>query len=162
VQARLHFENGCIADLTANRVSPTVCRTLQVWSQQGCVQADLAAREVVAYRPSDKLLFGKSPLVRSREPGANIEQLKAEIFGQYIEVLKPPVPTADALTAELRSFVDCVRHGRQPLVGGAEAQRAMLAAEQVLGSVRSHAWDGGSTGAIGPFLQPHFGRSVAA
>jgi predicted dehydrogenase len=161
VQARLQFENGCIADLTANRVSPTVRRTLQVWSERGCVQADLAAREVVAYRPSEKLLFGKSPLVRSREPGADIEQLKAEIFGQYIEVLKPEVPAVDALTAELRSFVDCIREKRQPLVSGQEAQRALLAAEQVLQCVNAHQWDGCATGAIGPLSRPALPRRLA-
>jgi predicted dehydrogenase len=84
VQARLRFENGCIADLTANRVNPTPRRAMQVWSSKGVVNVDFTSREVVAHCPSETLLYGSTPLERSRQPGADIEQLKREIFGTYI------------------------------------------------------------------------------
>ncbi len=150
-QARIHFEDGCIADITASRVNPTAKRSMQVWSHSGCVNVDFGTREVVAYGPSQELLYGTSPLARSREPGADIAQLKTEIFGKYIEVHEPQVPPSDALTAELRSFVDCVRHGQSPLVGGSEGLAAMQAAEEVLISLATHQWDGKARGTIGQF-----------
>ncbi|MEX2287704.1 MAG: Gfo/Idh/MocA family oxidoreductase [Planctomycetaceae bacterium] len=154
VQARVTFENGCIADLTANRVNPKSSRTMQIWSAEGTVTVDFTSREVVAYRPSEALLYGMSPLQRARQPGADVERLKSEIFGTFLKVERPAVPQTDALTAELESFVDCVRNERRPLVDGQTALRAMQLADQILASVHSHQWEGHAGGAIGPFARP--------
>lgn len=151
VQTRLTFSNGCIADLTANRVSPAQRRHMQVWSASGCTDIDFASREVVHYAVSDALKYGTPPLERARQPGADIEQLKAEVFGTFIKVHKPLIAVRDSLTEELLAFVSCVRSGARPLVDGHEALRAMLVAEDILACVASHQWDGHAAGAIGPF-----------
>lgn len=150
VQARLCFQNGCIADLTASRICPAASRKMQVWSASGCVTVDLHQREVVRYAPSATLLHGPSPLERSRQPGADIEQLKSQVFGNFIQVEQCAVPMGDALTAELNSFLDCVEQGRTPQVDGRVALQAMTVADQILGSVACHRWDGTAVGAIGP------------
>jgi predicted dehydrogenase len=162
VQARLSFENGCVADVAASRVNPTTRRTMQVWSQEGCITADFSNREVVHYRPSERLLHGESPLERARRPGVDIEQLKSAVFGDYIRVDRPHVSSADALTAELASFVDCVVSGRRPLVDGYAALEAMQVAQRVLSSVAEHRWDAHAAGPVGPFLfQPAPSRAAA-
>jgi len=160
-QARIHFEGGCIADVTASRVNPSARRTMQVWSSLGCVDVDFATRKVVAYGPSERLLYGKSPLEKSREPGADVAQLKADIFGKYIEVHEPDVSNADALTAELRSFIECVCGQHRPLVGGLEGLAAMQAADQVLNSLADHQWNGSAHGAVGPFPAVDAQRKLA-
>lgn len=132
VQARLTFSNGTIADLAANRVSPVVRRQMQVWGPGGCVQIDLASREVVHYGRSSLLQFGVTPLERAREPGANIEKLKAEIFGTYIDVHKPAVTPCDQLTEELKAFAFCVETRQPPRVDGEAALEAMLVARRIL------------------------------
>ncbi len=153
VQARVTFENGCIADLTANRVNPDTRRAMQIWSADSTVSVDFAAREVTVYRPSETLLYGTSPLEHARRPGADVEQLKQEMFGTYITVERPAVPRTDALTEELLSFVACIAAGTTPLVDGQAALRAMELAEQVLDKVAAHQWDGHAGGAIGPFAR---------
>ena len=156
VQARIRFENGCLADLTANRVCPVSRRMMQCWSHRGCVTVDFTTREVLCYAPSESLLYGTSPLERAARPDADIEKLKAEVFGTWLKVTRVPVPSVDALTEELRSFVDCVRDQRRPLVDGHTALRAMQAAERVLQSVAAHQWDGHAGGAVGPHVRvPH-------
>jgi len=140
VNARLFFENGAIADLTASRVNPDAKRGMQVWSSLGCVDVDLQTREVTSYSPSDALRYGRSPLELAREPGADIEKLKADIFGRFIEVDKASVAEGDALTAELEEFVDCVRHDKKPVCSGDEALDALKVAEMVLQSVAAHDW----------------------
>lgn len=151
VQTRITFANGCIADLTANRVSPAQRRHMQIWSASGCTDIDFAAREVVHYAVGDALKYGTPPLERARQPGADIEQLKAEVFGTFIKVHKPPVVARDSLTEELLAFVGCVRSGARPLVDGREALRAMVVAEDILSCVAAHQWDGHAAGAVGPF-----------
>ena len=126
---------------------------MQVWSHEGTVTVDFTSREVVVYRPTPALVYGMSPLQRAKQPGADIEQLKRDVFGAYLKVERPAVPQGDALTAELASFVDCVQHNRRPLVDGAAALRAMQLADHVLTSVHAHQWDGHAHGPIGPFAR---------
>jgi predicted dehydrogenase len=151
VQARIGFANGCIADLTANRVSPVQRRHMQVWSASGCVDIDFALRQVAHYAPGDALKYGTSPLERARQPGADIERLKAEVFGTFIKLHKPDVAPRDALSEELLAFVNCVQSNQAPLVGGREALQAMLVSEEILASVAAHPWEGHAAGAVGPF-----------
>jgi predicted dehydrogenase len=150
VQARLAFANGCIADLTANRVCPTAKRTLQVWSETGCVTADLHQRKVTAYRAGAPLLAGELPYDLAQRSGADIAALKAAMFETFISVEEPPVSDADALTAELASFVDAVRYHRRPAVDGQHALAALEVAERILHCVEAHAWDGAHGVRTGP------------
>lgn len=154
VQARLSFANGCVADLTASRMSPSAHRTMQIWSQTGCVNVDFTTRDVTCFEPSDAIIYGKPLCERASEPGANVEQLKRQVFGHFIRRDKPAVADADALESELASFVDCIRLGKAPRVGGTEALAAMEIAERVLHSVAAHQWDGIANGNIGPFARP--------
>lgn len=140
VNARLFFENGAIADLTASRVNPEARRGMQVWSPQGCVNVDLQSREVTSYSISEALRYGRSPLELAREPGADIEQLKKDIFGRFIEVESASVAEGDALTAELQEFVVCVRNRQKPSCSGHEALAALKVAEMVLQSIDDHDW----------------------
>jgi len=151
VQARLRFASGCIADLTASRISPAVSRSLQAWSATGCVTCDMHTREVRQYAPSDRLRYGPPPLELARQPGADMEQLKKDVFGRFVQVESLPVDASgpDALTRELTDFVDCVKTGRTPHVDGEQGLAAMLIADAVLKSVAQHQWDGDADGAIG-------------
>lgn len=144
-QARLRFENGCIADLTASRISPTTARSLQTWAADGCVTCDLHTREVKRFAPSDALRFGPAPLDMASQSGADIEQLKKDIFGHFVAVETVPVNATgpDALTQELTEFVDCVQNQREPHVDGEQALQSMIVAEAVLKCLAAHCWNGG-------------------
>ena len=161
VQARLKFENGCIADLTASRICPTAKRALSVWSAEGCVQVDFSKPEVIRYNPSDLLRYGQSPVERAKQPGADIAQLKRDVFGAFVKVEPIPVVPHDALTAELRSFVDCVVQGSTPVCDGATALLSMQLADEILQSVAEHQWEGHAAGAIGPFARTTQRRKLA-
>ncbi len=152
-QARLYFENGCIADLTASRISPTVSRSLTSWSATGCVTVDLHQREVKSFSPGEALLHGTPPLVRAAQPGADLEALKKDVFGHFVKMDQFPVEATgpDALTQELREFASCVINGTQPHVDGQQALEAMIVAGKVLEQVASHQWDGNPHGAVGPY-----------
>ena len=147
--ARLTFKNGCIADLVVNRVNPFARRTLQAFSETGCMTADLTTRKIQQISPSVRLQSGDSPLARAACPGADIDRLKGELFGVDLTIADPSVSDADALTAELAHFVACCRDGARPLVGGPEALAALQAADQVLAAIAQHQWDGTETGKVG-------------
>ena len=144
-QARLIFSNGSIADLTANRVNPVASRCMQVWGIDGCVYLDFATREVVCYSPAPALRFGSGPLERARQKGADIDKLKEEIFGTFIEVHKPTVVPRDQLTEELMAFAECVRTRKPPSVGGEAALEAMLVAGRILDRIAAPPWKAAKT-----------------
>ena len=150
VQARLRFANGCIADLTASRLCPQASRSFQAWSRGGCVTVDLHQRTVMKHVPTAALLHGESPVLRAQQPGADLEALKNSVFGQWISFTNETVAPQDALTAELVSFLDCVRHRHRPIVDGETAVEALMAADRVLEQVAAHPWDGCPDGAVGP------------
>jgi predicted dehydrogenase len=152
-QARLYFENGCIADITASRVSPTVSRSMTAWSASGCVTVDMHKREVKRYSAGQRLTHGTPPLELAAQPGCDLEALKKEVFGQFIGMEDFPVDSSgpDALTQELNEFVDCVINGQRPCVTGHQAYAAMIVADRILGQIANHQWDGHAHGAIGPY-----------
>jgi predicted dehydrogenase len=163
VQARLTFANGCIADLTANRVCPAAKRCIQLWTDEGCVTADLHQRKLTEFRIGAALGAGDLPFELARQPGADIAALKSQMFERFFNVTESSASDADALTAELASFVAAVRNGTTPVVDGRQALTALHAAEQVLNAIDRHQWDGSATGRIGPHGHAiHQGRRHAA
>jgi predicted dehydrogenase len=140
INARLTFENGCIVDLTANRVHPSIKREMQIWSAIGCVNVDFQSRSVTNYAPGESLLFGKSPVELAQQPGADVEQLKKDVFGKFIRVEEADIADADALTDELAEFVSCVRNGSTPSCDGETALAALEVADRILEAAASHNW----------------------
>jgi len=150
VQARLEFENGCIADVSASRINPTAGRAMQIWSETGCTTVDFTTREVKQYAPGAELLTGQSPVEMAFEPGADIAQLRDDVFGRFITVTDAEVSDDDALTAELTHFVKCVKTNSTPLVNGWTAVAALEVADEIQKAVASHAWGSGPQSLIGP------------
>ena len=150
VQARVRFANGCVADLSANRVCPTATRTIQVWSAAGCVSADLQTRTLTSFGAGLDLRAGLLPYELGREQGADINQLKTEMFTRFIQSDSPTIEAADALTLELRSFLESVRTRSAPLVDGVAGLQAVELAEAILKSVRTHRWNGPASDLQGP------------
>ena len=149
VQARLRFENGCIADLSASRLCPQTKRSIQAWSAEGWATADLQARSVTRIKPGVPVLAGQLPFDLSLQKGANIAQLKEEMFTKFFPMETVSVTEGDALTLELSSFLDCVRTGRRPVVNGEDALKAVEVAEGILQSMEAHAWNGTAAGPMG-------------
>ncbi len=153
VNARLEFDNGCIAHVTASRISPKPKRRLRVWAPEGYAGIDFVSRKLTLVQAGEELrLFG---LRVDRMDAASRARLKDEVFGRYLQVLHLDGDRKyDQLTSELRHFVDCVRTGRRPRVGGEDGRDALELAERVLSAVRCHQWNGTPEGPIGPGAFP--------
>jgi predicted dehydrogenase len=106
---RLRFDNGCIANLTASRISRDRVRKIRFFQRDAYVSVDYAAQEVEVYR----LVSGAA-------------QMPA------IEGGKVNVPREEPLKRELEDFVNAVCQGRAPLVTGAQGRAALALAERVV------------------------------
>jgi len=106
--ARLRFASGCVANITASRISRDRTRKIRFFQRDAYISIDTGAKEAEVYR-----------LVRS--PGGR----------PAIEGGKIPVPDGEPLRNELEDFVDAVRSGRAPLVGGDDGRRAVALAAEI-------------------------------
>lgn len=150
--ARLHFSNGCVADLTASRACPTPIRHMHVWAPEGYALVDYAQRRLWLAQPTAELRrHGLDP---SRLDPASRGRLREELFTRYFETQAIAAPQQDQLTSELRHFVHCVRTGQPPCVGPNAGRDVIAVAERILASLRSHAWNGENPGPIGPLQVP--------
>lgn len=148
VNARLEFESGCVAHITASRITVKPKRRLRVWAAEGYAGIDFVSRKLILVQQSEELR--RSGLRVEQMDAAAKSKLKDEVFGRYLETLYVDGDRKwDQLTAELRHFVDCVRTGQRPRVSGEDGRDALALAERIVESVRTHKWDGHADGPIG-------------
>jgi predicted dehydrogenase len=150
--ARLHFVNGCVADVTASRASMTPRRHMHVWAPEGFARVDLGKRQLTFVQPSARLR--RDGLDPQRLEAGERARLKEDFFGGHLEVLELDRNHGDQLTRELQEFVRCVRTGQTPRAGGPAGLNAVALAARVLDSLRAHAWEGHGRGATGPHHLP--------
>lgn len=150
--ARLEFADGCLAVLRASRASYVAERKMQLWSETGFATLDFAARTARLVRPGAAIV--NRQVDAENLTGANRQRLVDHWFEDLFVAEELTAPACDQLTAEHDDFVASIRQGRAPRVDGQQAQRTLEVAEQVLDSIRHHAWDGTTDGRVGPLLTP--------
>jgi predicted dehydrogenase len=116
--ARIRFENGCVANATASRVSLKTERKMRVFEDDAYLSIDL----------QQKILT----LIRKRPAPIAAGQLPVTIEEQSFD-------QGDALKAEIESFLNCVRTGKSPVVGGEAGMRALETAMRITEQVREGA-----------------------
>jgi len=135
--ARLEFENGCVANLTASRISDKSMRKIRLFTEDQYASIDTLEKSVRLYRTTRDLAKALAALPPDREPSlADLAAIPREFYS--IEEIS--LPDEEPLGNELKSFVECARSGGAPEVPGEDGVRAMRAAEEVVREMRSHKW----------------------
>jgi predicted dehydrogenase len=101
--ARIRFENGCVANVTASRISPERMRKIRVFYEDAYLSLDYQNQSGEIYRLVDGGIRREAVEVEKDEP----------------------------LKRELSSFVECSRQGTQPVVSGSQAAAALGLAIQI-------------------------------
>ena len=100
---RLSFQNGCVANLTASRVSDEVMRKIRIFQEDTYISLD--------YKDAKASIYKKS--------------------GSQITKEDLPIEKEQPLQKELASFIDCVITGEEPLVSGPVAREALKIALKI-------------------------------
>jgi predicted dehydrogenase len=137
--ARIEFQDGSVANLTASRVSYTALRKMRIWGAEAYVSLDFSTREATLVRPSEQYRNGRLELdgVDLSQPAA----VKEHLFGTVLCVEKQRAADREPLALELENFVAAARGQERPTVSGEDALKAMRLADQVLRSLESHRWE---------------------
>jgi predicted dehydrogenase len=116
--ARLEFANGCVANVTASRISLKDERKIRLFQKDGYISVDFANHEITTVKPNG----GPSEGI---VPGMAVDQ---RCFVK-----------SDALNDELRSFIQAVRHRSEPEVTGQMGRDALRIALDIMDQIqRSH------------------------
>jgi len=115
--ARITFESGCVANVTASRVSYKTERRMRVFARNQYLNCDLGEGRIFGYR-----LRG-DPMV---------EGLRA-IATETLEIEKQ-----DSLANEIDAFLDCILTGTKPLVDGRAGCEALRVASLINDSIEEH------------------------
>ncbi|MBX3703023.1 MAG: Gfo/Idh/MocA family oxidoreductase [Steroidobacteraceae bacterium] len=108
--ARIRFENGCVADVTASRISMKPERKLRVFQADTYLSIDLQQKLLTRVRRPAVIAQGGMPAVAVEE--RSFEQ-------------------GDALLAEIEAFVAAIRGGTRPVVSGEDGLRALETATRI-------------------------------
>jgi predicted dehydrogenase len=114
--ARIRFASGCVANMTASRISAEPVRRIRVFQERTYLSCDTAIRKVERYT----LVAGAGGRPEIRH-----------------DVL--PVSEGEPLGNELKAFLEAVRHRTAPPVEGIHGRRAVQLAYQVLASIEASA-----------------------
>lgn len=105
---RLTFEDGTIADITASRVTKDVVRKMRIFQEDSYLSLDYLSQETAIFRKT----------------------------GERIEKEKIKIRKKNPLKKELKSFVNCVRNNKQPIVSGVEGRRALQVALEIVEKIK--------------------------
>ncbi len=110
--ARIEFEDGCVANLTASRASFQAVRKMRLYGPEGYVTLDFATKQGTIVRPSDRLRRGEIDLegLDLTQPAA----VKERIFGKILRVDQVQGEGREPLALELEDFVQAIRTGSRP------------------------------------------------
>jgi len=101
---RLTFEDGIIADITASRVTKDVVRKMRIFQEDSYLSLDYVTQDAMLFKKTDDKIAAHKIRIKKKEP----------------------------LKKELKSFVECVRAGRRPIVSGVEGRRALAVALEIV------------------------------
>jgi predicted dehydrogenase len=124
--ARIRFKNGCVANITASRISQNKMRKMRLFQRNAYISVDF--------------LLGSSEVFRLVDPGAAdvtptylLGMIEQGTQKRNIIFEQPPVPKDhNPLRHELQLFVNAVNTGTRPIVDGVAAQRALEVAETIV------------------------------
>ncbi len=115
--ARIEFASGCVANITASRVSNRSERKIRIFQKSAYISVDFGNSDIMVVKKSEGNDNANGPI-----PGMSAQQLSFEKW--------------DALEQELKAFAACVRHRQTPEVSGHEGRQALQTALAVMDRIK--------------------------
>jgi len=123
--ARIQFENGCVANVTASRISQRKMRKMRLFQKSGYISIDFSEGTAEVFR-----------LVGEDEPETKGTMMLGELgSGKHrrkIVYELPEVKEVNALRHELELFARAAAAGTRPVVSGEDGRRALVVANAIM------------------------------
>ncbi len=129
--ARLQFENGCVANVTASRISQNRMRKMRLFQRDAYISIDFQQGGAEVFRLVDERANNAKPtmLLGSIDQGERKRMIVYE---------RPEIPEINALEHELGLFLRAVERGTEPPVTGRDGLQALEVAQEILKNIEAH------------------------
>ncbi|OGX07524.1 MAG: hypothetical protein A2Y03_02290 [Omnitrophica WOR_2 bacterium GWF2_38_59] len=105
---RVSFENGCVCNLTASRVSEDVMRKIRIFQKDSYISLDYIKQEAYIYKKSENSILKHSLPIEREQP----------------------------LRKEIEHFIECINKGKTPLISGKEGRAALSVALKIIKTIK--------------------------
>ena len=128
--ARIEFENGCVANLTASRISLKNMRKSRFFQKDAYVSVDFLNKEFECLK-MESLTSEPDPFDLIFDPGTGKPKKKVLID-------KPEIEPTNAIKEELISFYNCIKNDTKPIVSETDGLKALKVAHKIQEKLLNH------------------------
>lgn len=139
--ARLEFDNGCVANVTASRLAMKTERKLRLFSEDAYISINYAAKTGIVIRKTDNA-EALHDIRAQLEAGADLSDVN---YTELIDMQELEINDEEPLRAELSNFLNAAMGIEAPEVDARAGLAAVSAAEQVINAIKTHRWTGVDT-----------------
>ncbi len=118
--ARIEFQNGTVANLTASRISLKNMRKTRIFQGDAYVSIDFLKRKTEVYRIQDS------------EETESVFAFPIEGTDKKLIIRQPEIPQVNAIRRELETFIEAIREDKETLVTLQDAYNSLKLANQIL------------------------------
>ncbi|MCK6602986.1 MAG: Gfo/Idh/MocA family oxidoreductase [Bacteroidetes bacterium] len=129
--ARLQFENGCVANVTASRISQHPMRKMRIFQKNAYLAVDFSAGSCDVFRIAD-------PDEPETTPALMLGQIDVGPVSRNIVYEQPEVKEVNALEYELSLFLNSILTGSEPPVTGEDGLRALEIAQEIISQIENN------------------------
>ena len=122
--ARIEFDNGCVANVTASRISVKNMRKMRIFQSDAYLSIDFLEKKTEVVKLSDEAKNGDTPSIQL---DLGLDQPK-----KYIQFSSPEIQEVNALKTELETWKDAIENDTEPLVTVEDGYHAMEVAYEVM------------------------------
>jgi len=126
--ARLQFKNGCVANVTASRISQKKMRKMRMFQRDAYISVDFSEGLAEVFRLVDENDTSAKSTMMLGEINAGTKKRK-------IVYEQPEIKDVNALKYELEMFIDAVQNGKEPVVTAEEGLQALHIAHAIMGKI---------------------------
>lgn len=131
--ARLKFENGVVANITASRLALKTERKLRVFSEDAYVSLDYQKKYGIVARRGGNVDAIRDAVNKIRS--GEIDDLSQLDFAELVNVEELQIDDVEPLRAELDSFIDAVTNGTKPAVTVDDGYAAVELATKIVDAI---------------------------
>ncbi|MBN1999355.1 Gfo/Idh/MocA family oxidoreductase [candidate division KSB1 bacterium] len=121
--ARIQFENGCVANVTASRISQRKMRKMRLFQKDSYISIDFLQKLTEVFQLVDGTTNEQNTLI--------LGQIDKGAKKRNIIYNKLDLPEDDAMQAEWKSFFHALQTGQPPVVSGEDGLKALEVANEI-------------------------------
>ena len=122
--ARIEFTNGCVANLTASRISMKQMRKLRLFQKDAYISLDFLEKNAQVVR-----LYDRADAVPE---DANLLELHTNEGVKYVHLDMPETEPVNAIKMELETFAECILNDSRPIVSIEDGYKALEVAHRII------------------------------